>query len=99
MADAAGTSAYKSSTYSISKDELNAMGTYEYGLKPNAEDKTLLDMWFKVDGTEVKAHTGNNPFYYDPATVNYYFGFYGTTSDGSWYVIKSCDITVNEEAY
>ena len=99
MADAAGTSAYKSSTYSISKDELNAMGTYEYGLKPNAEDKTQLDMWFKVDGTEVKAHTGNNPFYYDPATVNYYFGFYGTTSDGSWYVIKSCDFTVNEEAY
>ena len=99
MADAAGTSAYKSSSYSISKDELNAMTTYEYGLKPNAEDNTLMDMWFKVDGAEKKAHTGNNPFYYDPATVNYYFGFYGTTSDGSWYVVKSCDFTVNEEAY
>jgi len=99
MADEAGTSAYKSSSFSISKDELNAMGTYEYGFKPNAEDNTLMDMWFKVDGTEKKAHTGNNPFYYNPATVNYYFGFYGTTSDGSWYVVKSCDITVNEEAY
>ena len=99
LADEAGTSAYKSSTYSISKDELNAMTTYEYGLKPNAEDNTQLDMWFKVDGTEKKAHTGNNPFYYDPATVSYYFGFYGTTSDGSWYVVKSCDVTVNEEAY
>ena len=99
MADAAGTSAYKSSSYSITKDELNAMTTYEYGLKPNAEDNTLMDMWFKVDGAEKKAHTGNNPFYYDPATVNYYFGFYGTTSDGSWYVVKSCDFTVNEEAY
>ena len=99
MADEAGTSAYKSSSYSISKDELNAMGTYEYGFKPNAEDNTLMDMWFKVDGSEKKAHTGNNPFYYNPATVNYYFGFYGTTSDGSWYVVKSCDITVNEEAY
>ena len=99
MADEAGTSAYKSSTYSISKDELNAMDTYEYGLKPNADDKTLMDMWFKVNGTEKKAHTGNNPFYYNPATVSYYFGFYGTTSDGSWYVVKSCDFTVNEEAY
>ena len=99
MADEAGTSSYKSSTYSITKDELNAMSTYEYGLKPNAEAPTELDMWFKVDGTEKKSHTGHNPFYYNPDTVKYYFGFYSTTSDGSRYVVKSCDITVNEEAY
>lgn len=96
MADEAGTSAYKSSTYSISKDELNAMTTYEYGLKANAGDPTQLDMWFTVDGTEKKSHTGNNPFYYNPDTVKYYFGFYGATSDGSWYVVKTCDVTVNE---
>jgi hypothetical protein len=99
MADEAGTSAYKSSSYSITKDELNAMTTYEYGLKPNAEDPKLLDMWFNVDGAEKKFHTGNNPFYYNPDLVNYYFGFYSATSDGSWYVVKSCDLTVNEEAY
>ena len=99
MADEAATSAYKSSTYSITKDELNAMTTYEYGLKPNAEDPKLLDMWFKVDGVEKKSHTGNNPFYYDQTVVDYYFGFYSATSDGSWYVVKSADITVNEEAY
>ena len=99
MADAAATSAYKSSTYSISKAELNAMTTYEYGLKPNAEDPKLLDMWFKVDGAEKKSHTGNNPFYYSPDLVNYYFGFYSATSDGSWYVVQSADITVHEEVY
>ena len=99
MADEAASSAYKSTKYSITKDELNAMNTYEYGLKPNAEDPTQLDMWFKVDGTEKISHTGNNPFYYNPAEVNYYFGFYSATSDGSWYVVKSCDLTVNEEAY
>jgi len=99
MADEAATSAYKSSSYSITKDELNAMTTYEYGLKPNAEDPKLLDMWFNVDGAEKKSHTGNNPFYYNPAEVNYYFGFYSATSDGTWYVVKSCDLTVNEEAY
>jgi hypothetical protein len=99
MADEAATSAYKSTKYSITKDELNAMSTYEYGLKPNAEDPKLLDMWFKVDGTEKISHTGNNPFYYNPDPVNYYFGFYSATSDGSWYVVKSCDLTVNEEAY
>ncbi|MBR4686808.1 MAG: BACON domain-containing protein [Bacteroidales bacterium] len=99
MADEAATSAYKSTKYSITKDELNAMSTYEYGLKPNTEDPKLLDMWFKVDGTEKISHTGNNPFYYNPDPVNYYFGFYSATSDGSWYVVKSCDLTVNEEAY
>ena len=99
MADEASSSAYKSTKYSITKDELNAMNTYEYGLKPNAEDPTQLDMWFKVDGTEKISHTGANPFYYNPAEVNYYFGFYSATSDGSWYVVKSCDLTVNEEAY
>lgn len=96
MADAAGTSAYKSSSYSITKDELNAMTTYEYGFKSNAEDPAQMDMWFKVDGTEKKTHTGGNPFFYDPAEVSYYFGFYSTTSDGSNYVVKTCDITVNE---
>ena len=96
MADAAGTSAYKSSSYSITQDELNAMTTYEYGFKSNAEDPAQMDMWFKVDGTEKKAHTGGNPFFYDPVEVSYYFGFYGTTSDGSNYVVKTCDITVNE---
>ena len=99
MADEASSSAYKSTKYSITKDELNAMNTYEYGLKPNAEDPKLLDMWFNVDGAEKKSHTGNNPFYYNPAEVNYYFGFYSATSDGTWYVVKSCDLTVNEEAY
>jgi hypothetical protein len=97
MADEAGTSAYKSTYYSVSKAELNAMNTFEYGFKPNAEDLTKLDMWVKVDGTEKISHTGNNPFYYNPDVVNYYFGFYSTTSDGSWYVVKSADITVNAE--
>ena len=99
MADEAATSAYKSSTYSITKDELNAMTTYEYGFQPNAEDPKLLDMWFKVNGAEKKSHTGNNPFYYDPSVVNYYFGFYSKTTDGSWYVVETCDITVNAEPY
>ena len=96
MADEAATSAYKSTTYSITKDELNAMETYEYGLKPNAADPAQLDMWFKVNGADKQSHTGNNPFFYNPADVSYYFGFYSTTTDGSWYIIKSCDLTTIE---
>ena len=95
-----GESTYKSTYFSITKDELNAMTTYEYGFKPNAEDATKMDMWFKADGTEKISHTGLNPFYYDQdSVVNYYFGFTSTTSDGSWYVVKSCDIQVNAENY
>ena len=91
---------YKSSSYDITKDELNAMTTYEYGFKPNETDSKQLDMWFKVDGQEKKSHTGLNPFcYYEDTVVNYYFGFYNKTSDGSWYVVKSCDIQVNKETY
>ena len=96
MADEGGSSSYKSTKFSITKDELNAMTTYEYGFKPNA-DPTLLDMWFKVDGTEKISHSGPNPFHYNPDLVKYYFGFYSTTSDGSWYVVKSCDISLNAE--
>lgn len=99
MADAGASSAYKSSSYTITKDELNAMTTYTYGMMPNEADKTTLDMFFQVDGAEKKSHTGPNPFYYDAGEVNYYFGFYSATTDGSWYVIKSCDLTVNAENY
>ena len=96
MADAGASSSYASTKYTITKDELNAMTTYEYGLKPD-EDPTHLDMWFKVDGTEKVAHSGPNPFLYNPDLVKYYFGFYSATSDGSWYVVKSCDIVLNAE--
>lgn len=100
MADPGASSAYKSSTYSITKDQLNAMNTYEYGFKQNAEDQTQMDMFFNVDGEEVKSHTGPNPFYWDQTTtVNYSIGFYSTTSDGSTYIIKSAEITLNEENY
>ena len=95
MADEAASSSYKSTYYTITKAELNAMTTFEYGFKPNT-DPTLLDMWVKVDGTEKISHSGPNPFLYNPDTVKYYFGFYSTTSDGSWYVVKSCDIVINE---
>ena len=87
-----GGSSYKSSTYSITQDELNAMETYHYKIATNAADATKMDMLFEVNGTEKKSHTGPNPFYYDEGSTTFYFGFYSTTSDGSWYVVKTCDI-------
>lgn len=97
MADPSATSAYKSTTYSITQDELNAMETYDYGFAPNATDPTKMDMFFKVNGSVKASHTGNNPFYYDTGSSSYYFGFYGSTSDGTWYVVKTCDIELTTE--
>lgn len=97
MADPSATSAYKSTTYSITQDELNAMETYDYQIAPNTADPTKMDMSFKVNGAVKASHTGNNPFYYDEGESSYYFGFYSSTSDGTWYVIKTCDIVLTAE--
>lgn len=98
MANAA--SGYKSTNYEITVDELNAMNTYEFKVNPNAEDPTQMDMAFLINGKSKAAHTGPNCFYYDlTGTVSYYFGYNAAVSDGSWYVINSCDFTVVNEAY
>lgn len=89
--DDAGSS-YKSSKYDITQDELNAMETYHYMFATNATDETKMDMKFEVDGKEKKSHTGPNPFYYDEGSCTFSFGFHSTTTDGSWYVVKTCDI-------
>lgn len=95
-----GTSAYKNAAYSISKADLNAMNTYEFKFFPNASDVTMMDMIFAVNGNELVNDSRLSPFYYDrDNTVSYYFGFYSATSDGTWYVVKSCDVTVFEENY
>ena len=95
-----GTSAYKNAAYSISKADLNAMDTYEFKFFPNASDVTMMDMIFAVNGNELVNDSRLSPFYYDrDNTVSYYFGFNSATSDGTWYTVKSCDVTVFEENY
>ena len=95
-----GTSSYKNAAYSISKDVLNAMNTYEFKFFPNASDVTMMDMVFAVNGNELVNDSRPNPFYYDRTnTASYYFGFYSATSDGTWYEVKSCDVTLFEENY
>lgn len=91
LAGGAG-SCYKSSTYSVTQDQLNGMVTYHYMIATNTADETKMDMAFHINGTEIKSHTGPNPFYYDEGSTTFYFGFYSTTSDGSWYIVTSCDI-------
>lgn len=92
------TSYYKSTDYSISKSQLNSMETYEYKFMTNASDASLLDMSFVINGsTTIASHSGPNPFTADPdAWCTYFFGCWDATSDGTWYVVKSCDVTIYE---
>lgn len=95
---ATGTSMYKNTTYKITADDLNAMNTYAFKITPNGE---TMDMAFSVDGNVLANSVGHiNCFYYDREnTVNYYFGCYDASNDGTWYVVKSCDLKVVEEVY
>lgn len=95
-----GASAYKNNAYSITRDQLNAMSTYEFKINPNADDASNLDSYFGIDGSKVGGGVHPNAFYHDHDNdVNWYFGMYDASLDGTWYIIKTCDITVVEESY
>lgn len=93
--DGAQTSCYASGTFSpkLTADNLNAMETYHYKTAPQAADETHWDMLFEINGSQIKSQSGYNPFYYNPGELSdYWFGFSSATTDGTWYIIKTCDI-------
>ena len=90
----AGISTYKNTTYSITKDELNAMTQYRFDVLPNTDTPANHYIRFYYNGT-LKAEQNYYSVFADKsdAAGNYWFGFYNSTSDGTWYIVKSCDIT------
>ena len=89
----AGTSTYKNvNLNSITKEALNAMTEYRFEVIPGTAPNHLVKFWY--NGEENTTLDYLSVFADDPtAEGKYWFGFYSATSDGSWYVIKSCDIT------
>ncbi len=89
-----GTSTYKNTSFSITKDELNAMTSYSFYVEPNATAPANQIITFLYNGTQ-KAQQDFLSVFADDATAAgaYWFGFYNETSDGTWYIVKSCDIT------
>ena len=89
-----GTSTYKNTTFGITKDELNAMTSYSFYVEPNATAPANQIITFLYNGTQ-KAQQDFLSVFADDATAAgaYWFGFYNETSDGTWYIVKSCDIT------
>ena len=88
---------YGSVKFNISKDEMNALKTYRVDFAPDSEVAGNIRLEFFYNGES--RCTLSNPSVYkeDPETGgHYFFGYDSAGSDGTWYVIKSCDITFIE---
>ena len=98
-------STYKNVNLSgIDQAALNAMTEYRFEVLPEITPDGDYDgvFWhvvnFWYNGTKNTTLNFRSVFVDDPtASGNYWFGFNNTTSDDTWYIIKSCDITVHSE--
>ena len=79
-------------TDDLSLDVINATKTYTFTVTPDAEVEGNGKFIFQLDGFEV-SHSWASPFAGTETTFNWWFGFYSAVSDGSYYVIESCEIT------
>ena len=89
-----GSSTYLNTTYSITKDELNAMTEYRFDVLPDEVNTAYHYIRFYYNGTLKAEQNYRSIFQADPEAAGpYWFGYYDDASDGTWYVIKTCDIT------
>ena len=92
-----------SATYSdkVNKDVMNALKEYrvDFVSAPNPDeshaDRTLR-MAFSLNGTLIAEQWVYDIFDYagQDMSAPYWFGYYEAQSDGTWYIVKSCDLTL-----
>ena len=97
-------STYNNVKYSITKDDLNAMDEYRFEVVNDITDDPdypgvkwhVVNFWY--NGGIYASMNYRSVFADDPAAEgHYWFGFYNNTSDDTWYVVKSCDVTAYAE--
>ena len=90
-----GHTAYGSTKFDFTEDELKAIKEYRMDFRPNAEDPTKIDLEFFYNGESKMVHTSASPFASDPAaSAHYFFGTEDATSGTeSWFIVKSCTPT------
>lgn len=101
----AAQSTYKNVSLSgMDQDALNAMTEYRFEVLPDGKVDTSYSnvKWhyvrFWYNGTLNTEMNFRSVFEDDPTAAGaYWFGFYNTTSDGTWYIVKSCDIDIIAE--
>lgn len=92
-----GLSSYDSVDYEMTQDELNAMDEYRVDILPS-ENSTSgvghLKFSFSYNGTLRSAVLDKPSVFEDEPTAacHYWFGCYNLTTDGTWYVVKTCDV-------
>ena len=88
---------YGSVKFDITKDEMNALKTYRVDFAPDAEVLGNIRLEFFYNGESRCVLSNPSVYKDDPETGGHYFiGYDSAGSDGTWYVIKSCDITFIE---
>ena len=92
-----GESCYDSVDYEITKDELNAMKEYRVDVVPGTNSTNgvqHLNFSFSYNGTLRSAVLDKPSVFSDTpdAGCHYWFGCYTASNDGTWYVVKSCDV-------
>ena len=100
-----GKSTYKNVYHSgIDQAALNAMTEYRFEVIPEITLEDGYDnVWWHVvnfwyNGT-INTTLNFRSIYEDDPTAEgvYWFGFYNTTSDDTWYIVKTCDMIAYEE--
>lgn len=82
---------YKSTAFSITQDELNAMTTYGVNLLPS-EENTKLKFQFLYNGAVRGEQEGDSPFNGNTDETEYWFGFWNDGTADTWYIVESCTI-------
>ncbi len=91
-----GTS-YGSVKFDITKDDMNALKTYRVDFAPDAEVPGNIRLEFFYNGESRCVLSNPSVYKDDPETGgHYFFGYDSAGSDGTWYVIQTCDITFIE---
>ena len=86
---------YNTAKFDITKDDLNAMKTYRVDFAPDAETAGNIKLEFFYNGTSKASVSSPSVYTSDPASGgHYFFGYESSKDDDTWYVVKSCDITV-----
>lgn len=90
-----GGTSYNTSKFTITQDDLKAITEYRMDFTPD-EGKIKLEFFY--NGTS-KASMSTKSVYADEADAvgHYFFGYDGSVSDGTWYIVKSMDYTVIAE--
>ena len=88
---------YGSVKFDITKNDMNALQTYRVDFAPDPETSGNIRLEFFYNGESRCVLSNPSVYTGDPETGGHYFiGYDSAGSDGTWYVIQSCDVTFIE---